>query len=154
MDEGIGLVMAGLLTICKKYNESIRVDATTTTWIKYLARLNHILSGSLPYLCFRLTDMVLLILGLYFGRNTCVISGPLSILSILLLVAGGIDLIMILWFLIRISITRNADLSDEELSKRYKLAVISRRFILFIKLIITCVGTGYVFRSSRSSNKQ
>jgi hypothetical protein len=56
--------------------------------------------------------------------------------------------------LIRISITRNADLSDEELSKRYKLAVISRRFILFIKLIITCLGIGYVFRSSRSSNKQ
>jgi hypothetical protein len=143
----------GLFGTLNDYSDAIRVDAATT-WVKHLARLNHILAGSLPHLFFRLTDMILLFLGLYLGRHTCTISDSLSVLSILLLVVGGIDLIAILWFFIRNLVTRSADLSHAELLKRYKSVLILRQFILFVKLIITCVGTGYVFKSSKSFNKE
>jgi len=109
-------------------------------------------SGSSLTLCYRLIDIALLSLGLYYGTGACKSSNSLAVISICLLIFNGIDLAFFLLFLIRKFTLRNVALSDEDRLRQFRATVGIHCCFLFIKFIINCIGTVYVFKRASSIN--
>lgn len=118
-----------------------------TTWINSFIEFDRILSGSLLHLCYRFVDIIILIIGLSFTKETCSRSNRLVITSICLLIFYFIDLIIILYYFSRNYLTNNQQLTEEEKTERLRHASALRGFFIFFKLIPVCIGTSYVFTS-------
>jgi hypothetical protein len=130
--------------------DTTRATGTTdsSTWVDSYARLDRLFSGSLLQIPYRLVDICLLSLGHYYGTGT----GSLAVISICLLIFNGIDLTIVLFFLVRNLASINVTFSDEENVRQFKLRAGLRTGFVFFKLIPTCIGTVHVFTSTVPTN--
>lgn len=124
----------------------------SSTWIQYLSQVDRLLSGGLSRLCYDVTNIVLLSLGLYYGTETCPTSSSLVKISITLIVANALTLLSTFFFAQRNWHFRHMPLSDETSSQAFRPGYAVRGFFRFIRLICICVGTGYAFTSTAPVN--
>ncbi|UJR07836.1 hypothetical protein I4U23_012119 [Adineta vaga] len=118
-------------------------NGNSSTWVESLTCLDRLLCGSLLRLCYLIIDIILLILGLYYGKTTCISSSKLVSISITILVFGSLELAAILIYFIRNWTVRQTIWSGE----REPNGILLRNLLHFLRFICICIGTGFVFSS-------
>lgn len=127
-------------------------DTQTFTWVDFLMQLDRAFSGGLLRLFYNIFDLILLIIGIYYGTKSCDISHPFVIISIFILIVGFLSVFSTFLFLPRNWKLRNATLADAARSTTYRQASLLRHFLHFLKFIAICVGTGYIITKQKETN--
>lgn len=122
-------------------------DNNERTWINTCAHVDQVLSGSLLHLCYRIFDIIILLIGLSSSTDLCNRSNRLAVTSICLLIFYFIDLTIIVYFFLHNISPNYRILSDEEKAERLRRVAALRGFFIFFKLIPVCVGTSYALAS-------
>jgi hypothetical protein len=114
-----------------------------TTWVNTFLEFDRVLSGSLLHLCYRIIDIIILLIGLSSRSNSCTLSNRLVVTSICLLIFYFIDLTLIIFYFIRNVSESHIRLSEEEKAEHLRRVSGIRGFFIFFKLIPVCFGTSY-----------
>ncbi|CAF1091523.1 unnamed protein product [Adineta ricciae] len=117
------------------------------TWVDSLSRLDRLLSGSLLRLTYLIIDVILLSLGLYYGKNTCSSSSSVIVISICILIFASLELATIFLFFIRNWRKRYTLVVEDTSSNGYP----QRNMLHLLRFLCICVGTAFVFGSKTSS---
>ncbi|CAF0735654.1 unnamed protein product [Rotaria sp. Silwood1] len=131
-----------------------QTSTNETTWIHRFYGLDRIFSGSLLHLVYRVIDIALLLIGLISSKHKCNVSNRLAITSICLVIFYIIDLIIIIFFLLRNVSLCNSELTEEQKLERLRRASILRGVFMFFKIIPICFGTAYSFSSTLSDSNE
>ena len=117
------------------------------TWVDSLSRLDRLLSGSLLRLTYLVIDVILLSLGLYYGKNTCSSSSSFFVISICTFIFASLEVATIFLFFIRNWRKRQTLVVGDISSNGYP----QRNILHLLRFLCICVGTAFVFGSKKSS---
>ncbi|UJR13547.1 hypothetical protein I4U23_000561 [Adineta vaga] len=135
-------------------DESIEMGENDTTrtrtrrnesgWMKYFHLCDQIFGGSLLHICYRIIDIIILLIGLNQGEHPCYVSNSFTSTTLTLLVFYFIDFGIIFLNFFRCILPGQRQLTDEEKTEQSRRVSSLRGFFLFFKLIPVIFGAGHI----------
>ncbi|CAF0898495.1 unnamed protein product [Adineta ricciae] len=129
-------------------NNTTRTRTNETGWIRLFVHCDQMFGGGLLHICYRVFDVILLLIGLNQGDQTCHISNNLTSTTLTLLVFYLIDFGIIFLNFFRCILPSHHRLTEEEKSEQSRRVSSLRSLFLVFKLIPVLFGIGHIVISN------